>query len=135
MDEDFNGNITVDDLSWTNYSMNSPYYGNVTITSTSSSFISTVLANGPSGAFLTSSGANGSSWASSYSHPSIKVTGDAEFDGDVKIQGHSVVKLLKTIEDRLAIIQDPSPEKLEKFAALKKAYEHYKTLERLIGED
>ena len=103
------------------------YKGNVTISSTATS-----------GAYLTSNGLNGSSWStisSSYSQPSLKVTGDADFEGDIKMQGHSLVKLLKTIEDRLAIIQDPSPEKLEKFAALKKAYEHYKTLERLIGEE
>lgn len=66
---------------------------------------------------------------------SLSVKGDAEFDGDVKIQGHSILHLLKKIEDRLAVLQEPDPEKLEKFAALKKAYDHYKTLERLIGED
>jgi hypothetical protein len=112
------------DMSTANANFN---YGNITISSTASS-----------GAFLTSNGLNGSSWStvgSSYSQPSLKVTGDADFEGDIKVKGHSLVKLLKTIEDRLAIIQDPSPEKLEKFAALKKAYEHYKTLERLIGEE
>lgn len=66
---------------------------------------------------------------------SLSVKGNAEFDGDVKIQGHSILHLLKKIEDRLAVLQEPDPEKLEKFAALKKAYEHYKTLERLIGQD
>jgi hypothetical protein len=112
------------DMSTANANFN---YGNITISSTASS-----------GAFLTSNGLNGSSWStvgSSYSQQSLKVTGDADFEGDIKVKGHSLVKLLKTIEDRLAIIQDPSPEKLEKFAALKKAYEHYKTLERLIGEE
>jgi hypothetical protein len=66
---------------------------------------------------------------------SLSVKGNAEFDGDVKIQGHSILHLLKKIEDRLAVLQEPTPEKLEKFAALKKAYDHYKTLERLIGEE
>ena len=66
---------------------------------------------------------------------SLSVKGDAEFEGDVKIKGHSILHLLKKIEDRLAVLQEPDPEKLEKFAALKKAYDHYKTLERLIGED
>lgn len=65
----------------------------------------------------------------------LKCTGDAEFDGDVKVQGHSILHLMKKLEDRLAILQEPDPEKLEKFAALKKAYEHYKTLERLIGDN
>jgi hypothetical protein len=115
-------NYTID-MSSANYN-----YGNVTISTT-----------GTSGAYLTSNGFNGTSWAvganTSYSQPSLKVTGPADFDGDVTIQGHSILHLLKTIEDRLAILQEPSPEKLEKYAALKKAYDHYKTLERLIGED
>jgi len=65
----------------------------------------------------------------------LKVTSDAEFDGDIKWKGRSLGKMLETIEDRLAIIQNPDPKKLEKFAALKKAYDNYKLLEKLIGDD
>lgn len=39
---------------------------------------------------------------------------------------------LKTVEDRLAILV-PDPDKLEKWEALKEAYNHYKSLEALIG--
>lgn len=42
-----------------------------------------------------------------------------------------VTERLKLIEDRLAIITDPDPEKLGKYAALRLAYENYKMLERL----
>lgn len=101
---------------------------------------------GGAGQFLNSNGSTGVwnhstlNWPQitsigSASSGSLNVKGDAEFDGDVKIQGHSILHLLNKIEDRLAVLQEPSPERLEKFAALKKAYEHYKTLERLIGED
>lgn len=69
------------------------------------------------------------------SSSSLNVKGTAEFEGDVKIKGHSILHLLQKIENRLAILQEPDPDKLEKFAALKKAYEHYKTLERLIGDE
>lgn len=121
----------------TNYaSMNSTPWptGNVTITS------STPLNTGAMGAgsILTSNGYNGTSWASvniPSTSPGLSVKGDSTFDGDIKIKGRSLEKLLTTIEDRLAILQDPDPKKLEKYAALKKAYDHYKTLERLIGED
>ena len=65
----------------------------------------------------------------------LTVSGDAEFDGDIKIKGRSLEKLLTTIEDRLDILSDPDPIKLEKFAALKKAYNNYKLLEKLIGDD
>lgn len=105
--------------------------GNVTISSTSASGYN-IGAIGTSGSFFTTSGANGTSWTK----PSgLHVKDDATFDGDIKIKGRSLEKLLTTIEDRLAILQDPDPKKLEKYAALKKAYDHYKTLERLIGED
>ena len=46
-----------------------------------------------------------------------------------------VRKLFEKIEDRLAIVLDPDPKKLEKFKALKKAYDHYKLMEKLIGEE
>jgi hypothetical protein len=38
--------------------------------------------------------------------------------------------VLETIEKRLSILQ-PDPEKLAHFESLRKAYEHYKTLEAL----
>jgi hypothetical protein len=62
--------------------------------------------------------------------PSLKVSGNAEFEDDVKIKGISVLKTLEDINRRLAILV-PDPAKLEHFEALKKAYEHYKTLEAL----
>jgi hypothetical protein len=75
--------------------------------------------------------ANGSTGST----PSIHVTGDAEFEGNVKVKGRDLVKLFETIEDRLAIVSNPDPKKLEKFKALKKAYDHYKLMEKLIGEE
>jgi hypothetical protein len=103
----------------------------------------------PSGSYFVSTGAGSNgTWSTnpyvfttnntsvgSISGSGLHVSTDAVFDGDIKWKGRSLGKLLQGIEDRLAIIQEPSPEKLEKFAALKKAYDHYKTLERLIGED
>lgn len=70
------------------------------------------------------------------STPGIKVTGDAEFDGNVTIKGKDLVSFMETLEKRLAILQ-PDPKKLEKFEALKKAYNHYKMLEALceVQED
>jgi hypothetical protein len=130
-DKDTVPDLGLDEYSVTMASSTIPYYsGTVTI--------------GSSGSMLTSAGLNGTSWSTGpyiYSsnvtspQPGLKVSGDTEFEGDVKIKGRSLEKLLTTIEDRLAILQDPDPAKLEKYAALKKAYDHYKTLERLIGED
>ena len=57
-------------------------------------------------------------------------------DADIKIGDRSLKTFMNTVEKRLAILQ-PDPRKLEKFEALKKAYEHYKHLESLceIEED
>jgi hypothetical protein len=100
--------------------------------------------NGTSGQYLTAGAvgaAGGPVWTTNNTSPwsigtvssnpgSLQVKGDAEFDGDVKIKGVSVAKTLEDIQKRLAILV-PDPKKLEHFEALKKAYEHYKTLEAL----
>lgn len=54
---------------------------------------------------------------------------------DVSISGKSLSNTLSVIQQRLSILDDPSPEKLQKYAALKKAYEHYKLLEKLLTEN
>jgi len=125
------------DINMSTLTIPSPAYtGNVTISGTSgSNYTYTVGATGASGYFYNTPGMNGSSFISASPSSGLTVKGDAEFEGDVKIQGHSILHVLKKLEDRLAILQEPDPAKLEKYAALKKAYDHYKTLERLIGED
>lgn len=84
----------------------------------------------------TTSGFNGTYTISGidYGTPGLKVTGDADFEGDITIKGRSLTDMLDTINERLAILH-PDPAKLEKYAALKEAYEHYKMLERLIGDE
>ena len=91
---------------------------------------------GSTGSYLYN-GMNGTTWSTSPSiittsaNPSsLSVTGDAAFEGDVKIKGVSIAKMLDDIQSRLAILV-PDPAKLEHFEALKKAYHNYKTLEAL----
>jgi hypothetical protein len=64
----------------------------------------------------------------------LDVKGDANFEGDIKFKGRSLEELFSKIEDRLAILQ-PDPAKLEKYESLRKAYDHYKLMEKLIGEE
>jgi hypothetical protein len=94
-------------------------------------------ATGATGSMGSSWITNSTAWPNTLSNgsPGLHVTSNAVFDGDVTIKGSNIAKTLKKIEDRLAILQDPDPAKLEKFAALKKAYDNYKMLERLIGDD
>jgi hypothetical protein len=78
-------------------------------------------------------GSNGT-WSTnpilSTNHSGLQVTGDAEFSGQVKINGQDIGKTLESIQDRLAILV-PDPKLLDKYEALKQAYEHYKVLEAL----
>lgn len=64
----------------------------------------------------------------------LDVKGDANFEGDITFKGRSLQELFAKIEDRLSILQ-PDPKKLEKYEALRKAYEHYKLMEKLVQED
>jgi len=87
------------------------------------------------GSALGSSGPyNFSNSSSLHGFNATSIKSNLVVDGDITWNGHSLGKLLETIESRLAIL-DPKPEKVEKFAALKKAYDHYKLLETLINDD
>ena len=95
--------------------------------------------NGTSGQYLTSSSAGNTIWTTNSTSPwgigntgpgTMQVNGDAVFEGKVMINGRNISEFLETISKRLAILV-PDPAKLEHFAALKKAYDHYKTLEAL----
>lgn len=112
-----------------------PYYtttgsystGTITISSTASLYSSSITA--PVNYTI---GTSASPWSTAQA--GLNVSGDSNFDGDVKIKGRSLEKLLNTIERRLAILE-PSPKKLAKFEALQKAYDHYKLLEALCHEE
>ena len=67
----------------------------------------------------------------------VNITGDGidmAAGADIKIDGKSLKEFMTKMEQRLAILV-PDPAKLEKFQALKKAYEHYKTMESLCFDE
>jgi hypothetical protein len=103
-----------------------PSYGNVTIN-----------AGGTSSSYLYGHGSS-SNWGtitanSNLTGSGLHVSTNAVIEGDLTVQGISIVKTLEKINERLAILV-PDPKKLEKYKALKKAYDNYKTLEALIQE-
>jgi hypothetical protein len=66
----------------------------------------------------------------------VNITGngiDMKSGSDITIDGKSLKNFMDKMEERLAILV-PDPAKLEKFEALKKAYEHYKLMEKLCQE-
>jgi len=74
----------------------------------------------------------GYSWQGSQANSSgtIKLEGA---DADIFVQGKSMKAWMEGVEQRLCML-DPKPELLEKYASLKQAYEHYKTLEAILYE-
>ena len=79
------------------------------------------------------SNGTGSTWASTNA---TTATGKLKVEGkeaDIFINGQSLSDWMSAVEQRLSILR-PKTELLEKYTALQEAYEHYKTLERLLHE-
>lgn len=91
--------------------------------------------------YTTSIGATGSTYTIAGSNwnnysTNVNITGDGidmKSGTDITIDGKSLKNFMDKMEERLAILV-PDPAKLEKFEALKKAYEHYKLMEKLCQE-
>jgi len=63
----------------------------------------------------------------------LKVKGDADFDGEVTIKGKSLTDMFEKIEERLAILH-PNPELEDKWDELKELGKRYKELEQELIE-
>jgi hypothetical protein len=108
----------------------STMYSSNTITLPSSSY-----AIGAAGSTLYSTGTGSYAWNTTTSS-SVNITGtgiDMADGTDITVGGKSLKEFMTKMEERLAILV-PDPAKLEQFAALKKAYEHYKLMESLCQE-
>jgi hypothetical protein len=95
----------------------------------------TIGSAGSSGQFYTSTGTGSYTWGTTTS-PSVNITSggiDMAAGTDITVDGKSLKTFMNKMEERLAILI-PDPAKLEKFEALKKAYEHYKLMEKLCQE-
>ena len=96
------------------------------------------LNSGSSGQALTSNGTN-TSWANiTLAEPDIKgatlkVNGNADFEGEVTIKGKNLTDMLEKIEERLAILH-PNPKLEDKWDELKELGKRYKELEAEIIE-
>ena len=142
-----NKNMATDDIN-----LNGPSTNNYTTTGNAGwTYAPGSTVNIPTGAG--GGGGGGSSWyvgngtstitvpntlgAGTYTYsvaPSYSNSIEVDKNADIKIGDQSLKEFMQTVSDRLAILT-PDPAKLEKFAALKAAYDHYKMLEALINED
>ncbi len=78
------------------------------------------------------------SWATLSADPNLqgstlKVKGNADFDGEVTIKGKSLTDMIEKIEERLAILH-PNPKLEDKWDELKELGKRYKELEAEIIE-
>ena len=96
----------------------------------------TIGSTGSSGQFYTSTGTGHNNWNNVTTSSTVNITGagiDMAAGTDITVGGKSLKEFMNKMEERLAILI-PDPSKLEKFEALKKAYEHYKLMESLCQE-
>jgi hypothetical protein len=104
--------------------------------------------NGTSGQVYTTNGTSSLNWSnlngttttwgtisadSSLKGSTLKVKGDADFDGEVTIKGKSLTDMLEKIEERLAILH-PNEKLEDKWDELKELGKRYKELEAEIIE-
>jgi hypothetical protein len=93
-----------------------------------------VLGGGTVSTPITVGGGAGSGYtwgtATNKTSGTIKLEGS---DADIFVQGKSMKVWMDAVEQRLCILE-PKPELLEKYASLKQAYDHYKTLEAILYE-
>jgi hypothetical protein len=97
----------------------------------------TIGSTGSSGQFYTSTGTGHYNWNNvTTTSPGVNISSDGidmAAGTDITVGGKSLKEFMNKMEERLAILI-PDPSKLEKFEALKKAYEHYKLMESLCQE-
>ena len=130
--------ITIDDLDISTLTLSNtafPSMSTITLTGAGGSggTGSVYTVGGGGGYAYTNTWANNGTYTLANTHPSIKIQGDADVDGDLLVKGVSILDTLNKINERLAILV-PDPKRLEKYEALRQAYEHYRTLEALCVE-
>ncbi len=64
----------------------------------------------------------------------LKVNGDANFDGDITVKGRSITQTLEKIEERLAILPPPNLELERDWLELAELRKQYVELERELLE-
>lgn len=114
-----------------NKTMTQIYTAGTTITTypLSGTYTGPISATGPTGSIC----ATGSSWANTISASSLS-DNSLSVKGDIVMDGVSLKEFVKNINDRLMIIT-PELEKMDKFKALRQAYDNYKLIEQLCTEN
>ena len=119
--------------------MSYPIPKNTLDTMASQTVVYAASSGGGSGGVYTTNGTSSPFWndtisISNISTPhTLQVKGNAEFDGDIKLQGKSLNDTLSKIEERLAILH-PNEKLEEKWEKLRELRKRYRELEADILE-
>jgi uncharacterized protein (DUF342 family) len=121
-----------------NNTMNSTYIGDPLTVSTTSAPGQVYTTTGTGNLQWGNLNGTSTSWATLSADPNLqgstlKVKGDADFDGEVTIKGKSLTDMIEKIEERLAILH-PNIELEDKWDELKELGKRYKELEAEIIE-
>ena len=121
-----------------NNTMNSTYIGDPLTVGTTSAPGQVYTTTGTGNLQWGNLNGTSTSWATLSADPnlsghSLKVKGDADFDGEVTIKGKSLTDMIEKIEERLAILH-PNIELEDKWDELKELGKRYKELEQEIIE-
>jgi hypothetical protein len=72
-------------------------------------------------------------WLTVNDHSTLSVSGDADFNGEVRVQGRSLAEFMEQVEQRLNMLQ-PNPELEQEWDELRELGERYRELERQCTE-
>jgi len=120
-----------------NNSMNSSGINTITLTGVGDTIDLSSSTYSYNNSWSSSNWSTGTLFTNSTVSPSVNLNDNGieiKESGDIKIGHRSLKTFMEKMEERLAILQ-PDPELLEKYEALRQAYEHYKTLEALCSGD
>jgi hypothetical protein len=82
---------------------------------------------------LSTNNSNNGLITTNYDQKTLKVYGNAEFEGDITIKGKNLIEHLEKIDERLCILH-PNTQLEEKWIELKKLRNQYMELEKEILE-
>ena len=110
--------------------------GTITTNNTGTAYIPSTVVGGGGTYYSSGVGTSGPMWTNTTQNANVKITGNNPTITTDKnsINLDEVADLVKILKERLLVII-PDFEKHEKYAALKKAYDHYKLIEAMVQEE
>ena len=110
--------------------------GTITTNNTGTAYIPSTVVGGGGTYYSSGVGTSGPMWTNTTQNANVRITGNNPTITTDKnsINLDEVADLVKILKERLLVII-PDFEKHEKYAALKKAYDHYKLIEAMVQEE